>query len=252
MQPAELATPLIEMAVRAGRLAQKARQRLVKDLKPDGSVVTNGDREVEQFIRLELDRLTPGMPVWGEEFGFAQDTGDGVWLVDPVDGTTNYSVGSPLWGVSIGFVRNARIEIGIVALPDLDEVYLGVRGEGVTLNGSPLTPIVPGRVQPHEMVGYCESVSRLNLKVPGKQRCSGAFVVEGAWVATQRFRGIVGIREHLYDVAPCMLMGMELGADVRYVDGTPIEIEPLLAGDRIGRPWMIFPQESGFTTSSSG
>jgi myo-inositol-1(or 4)-monophosphatase len=250
MHPADLAEPLVEMAVRAGRLAQKARQRLVKDLKPDGSVVTNGDREVEQFIRLEIDRLTPGMPVWGEEFGFAVDGGEGVWLVDPVDGTTNYSVGSPLWGVSIGFVMAGAIEIGVVALPDLDEIYLATRGGGVTLNGVPLSPILAGKVMRHELVGYCESVSRLNLKVPGKQRCSGAFVVEGAWVATQRFRGIVGIREHLYDVAPCILMGTELGAEVRYVDGAPLDLEPLLAGDRIGRPWMIFPADSGFTTSS--
>ena len=250
MHPADLAEPLVEMVVRAGRLAQKARQRLVKDLKPDGSVVTNGDREVEQFIRLEIDRLTPGMPVWGEEFGFAVDRGEGVWLVDPVDGTTNYSVGSPLWGVSIGFVMAGAIEIGVVALPDLDEVYLATRGGGVTLNGAPLSAIVEGKVMRHELVGYCESVSRLNLKVPGKQRCSGAFVVEGAWVATQRFRGIVGIREHLYDVAPCILMGTELGADVRYVDGSPLDLEPLLAGDRIGRPWMIFPAGSGFTTFS--
>lgn len=252
MHPADFASPLVDMAVRAGRLAQKARQRLVTELKPDGSVVTNGDREVELFIREELAQVTPGMPVWGEELGFETDQGNGIWLVDPVDGTTNYSVGSPLWGVSIGFVQSGVIEIGAVALPDLGEVYLAVRGHGVTLNGEPLAPIAAGSVKKHELVGYCESVSRLNLKVPGRQRCSGAFVVEGAWVATQRFRGMVGIREHLYDVAPCMLMGRELGADVRYVDGSPMEIAPLLSGQRIKCPWMIFPSNSGFKTSSSG
>jgi len=243
---AELAAPLAELAVRAGRLAQHSRRSMVRELKPDGSVVTNGDRDTEVFIRGELERLTPGLPVWGEEFGYAADAGEGVWLVDPIDGTSNYAVGSPLWGVSIGLVKGDQIELGVVALPDLDEVYLAMRGGGVCLNGEFLPPIPSGMVQKHQLVGYCESVSRLNLGVPGRQRCSGAFVVEGAWVATQRFRGMVGIREHLYDVAPCALMGLELGGDVRYVDGTPFDIVPLKEGGRIERPWIIFPSDTGF------
>lgn len=244
-----LAAPLAELAVRAGRLAQQARRQMQLDLKPDGSVVTNGDRDTEVFIRGELARLTPNLPVWGEEFGYAEDTGNGVWLVDPIDGTSNYAVGSPLWGVSIGLVVEDQIELGVVALPDLQEVYLAVRGGGVTLNGEFLPPIPPGPVERHHLVGYCESVSKLNLGVPGRQRCSGAFVVEGAWVATQRFRGMVGVREHLYDVAPCALMGEELGADVRYVDGTPFEVQSLKAGGRIDKPWVIFPADSGFVGS---
>jgi myo-inositol-1(or 4)-monophosphatase len=193
-----------------------------------------------------LAKLTPGVPVWGEEFGRETETANGLWLVDPIDGTTNYSLGSPLWGVSIALCRGESLELGCVALPDLEEVFLAVRGQGVSLNGSALEPVKPGPVSPHQLVGYCESVSKTGIKVPGKQRCSGAFVVEAAWVATQRFRGMIGIRECLYDVAACVLIGQELGCDVRYVDGGPFEITPLKAGDRIGRPWVIFPRDSGY------
>lgn len=244
--PADLAQPIAELSAHAGRLARQVRQRLEKEFKPDGSVVTNGDRETETFIRKELERIAPGVPVWGEEFGRDEETDDGLWLVDPVDGTTNYALGSPLWGVSIALARGDSIVLGCVALPDLEEVYVAVKGGGVLLNGERLDPVPAGPVKRHHLVGYCESVAKLNLDVPGRQRCSGAFVVEAAWVATQRFRGMVGIRECLYDVASCVLMGQELGCDVRYVDGAPLDLAPLKAGDRIGRPWMIFPAGSGF------
>jgi fructose-1,6-bisphosphatase/inositol monophosphatase family enzyme len=77
-------------------------------------------------------------------------------------------------------------------------------------------------------------------------RCTGAFVVEGAFVLQQRFRGLVGLREKLYDVAPCVLMALELGADVRYADGSPFLLEELKTDVHITEPWLIFPADSGF------
>ncbi len=217
-----------------------------RSFKPDGSVVTNGDREVETFLRSELPRIIPDATIWGEEYGFDEEGPGGLWVVDPVDGTSNYAVGSPLWGVSIGLVRGDQIVAGVVALPDLNEVYVVSLGGGVTVNDRPLPPIPAGPVLKHELVGYCESVSRFGYAIPGRQRCSGAFVVEGAWVATQRFRGIVGVREKLYDVAPCILMGQELGGDVRYTDGTPLDMAELKKGGKIQKPWVIFPADTGF------
>ena len=236
---------LAQITADAGRLGRLARTRMSKELKPDGSVVTNGDREVETFLRLRLPALHDA-PIWGEEFGYAEPSVEGQWLLDPVDGTSNYALGSPLWGVSVALAREGKIVAGCVALPDLEEVFVAGVGAGVQLNGRHLDRIPAGAIERHDLVGYCESVARLGLNVPGRQRCTGAFVVEGTWVMTQRFRGMLGVRERLYDVAACILMGQELGADIRYADGTELDIPALQAHVKIEKPWAIFPSGSGF------
>lgn len=241
-----LISPLGDLAVQAGQIACEARTRMTREEKPDGSVVTNADREVETYLRDVLPSFIKGTEVWGEEFGFSDPGENGLWLVDPVDGTTNFAHGSPLWGVSVGLWQNGKIVLGALILPDLNELYLSALGHGVTCNGQALAPIPSGEVLRRETVGYSESVMRLGIKIPGRMRCSGAFVVEGAWVMQQRYRGMVGVREQLYDVAPCLLFAEELGAEVRYLDGSSFDLEPLLAPVKIEKPWIIFPQGSGF------
>ena len=245
MPPAELLPELAEIVLQAGKIAQEKRLELKTQLKPDGSILTNADQAVEEFLRERLTHLIPGSTVWGEEFGHENEGAGGQWLVDPVDGTSNFSFGSPLWGVSVGLMSDAQIDLGAVFLPDLDELYLSARGGGVTCNGKPLPPIPPGPVQRHELVSYNDQVLSKYSDLPGKMRHAGAFVIDGCFVAQQRYRGLIGIRERLYDIAACVLFGLELGADVRYADGTPIDFVALQANVKIRQPWIIFPKESG-------
>ena len=241
-------TSELEAAARkAGKIAQDARRVLSRELKPDGSIVTNGDRVVEEFLRVELPKIVDA-PIWGEEFGYAEESPDGVWAVDPVDGTTNYAFGSPLWGVSIALVKGDEAVLGAVFLPDLDEMYLASLGGGAFCNGNRLAPIPKGSVEKFETVSYNDNVLQRcpGEKLPGKMRCSGAFVVDGAFVAQQRYRGLIGVREKLYDMAACVCICRELGADVRYLDGDVLSIGALRENKAISKPWVIFPSESRF------
>lgn len=241
--PDSLLAELERIVREAGRIAQNARSHFVRELKPDGSVVTNGDREVETFLRGALKPLVPGASIWGEEFGMDPVSDAGVWAIDPVDGTTNYSFGSPIWGVTVGLVQDGQIELGAVLLPDLEELYSARRGGGARCNGEPLPPIPPGPILSHEIVGYCDTLMRRfpGRKWPGKMRCSGAFVVEAMFTARQRYRGMIGIREKLYDVAGSLCIAAEAGAEIRYADGSPFAVGPLMADVPIGEPWLIFP-----------
>lgn len=244
----ELLRELEAIALEAGNIAQKARENLGRELKPDGSVVTRGDRLTEEFLREKLPQLIQGTTVWGEEYGHAEEGPNGLWAVDPVDGTTNYAFGSPLWGTTIGLVRGPSVELGVVRLPDLDETYSAALGQGATLNGKRLAPIPPGPIAKYEMVSYSETALKKypGAKWPGKWRCSGSFVVEASWVATQRYRGMVGIREQLYDIAGSYTLNLELGADIRYANGRAFSIEELKGGMQIDEAWLIFPGHSGF------
>lgn len=234
------------LATEAGALAQAERGRLVRELKPDGSIVTNGDRTVETLLRERLPALVAETTVWGEEFGFAEAGPGGRWLVDPIDGTSNYSYGSPLWGVSIALEIGGRLTLGAVALPDLGELYLAEDGGGAFVNGEPLAPVDPGPIRPEHLTSYNEHVAARLTGVPGKQRLSGAFVIDGTFAVRGRYRALVAMREKLYDVAACVVMAREVGMDVRYVDGAPFEERALLKDEKIGRPWGILPAGSGF------
>lgn len=245
---ASLLQPLCELVFQASEIALDERPKMKRALKPDGSVVTSADVAIEEFLRPKLAELKPGSTIWGEELGHAFDEGNGVWLIDPIDGTTNYSFGSPLWGISVAFAHSGELELGAVMLPDLNEIYLVARGMGATVNGEPLPSIPEGEIRQEELVGACDHVTAIIRRdlIPGKLRCSGAFVVEGAFVACQRMRGLIGIREKLYDVAPCILMANELGAEVRYADGSPLIVADHFDDQKFGKPWIIFPRNSGF------
>lgn len=217
------------------------------ELKPDGSLVTNVDKAVELHLREALTKLVPGSEVWGEEFGHPEAAKDELWLIDPVDGTSNFAYGSPIWGISVALTTPDRIELGAIALPELDETFLAATGCGATVNGDAIPAIKPGKVQPYELVSYNETVIKAHpgVKMPGKMRCSGAAVVDATFAAMQRYRGFIGMNECLYDDAAGMLIAQECGADVRLADGNPIPIRELRNGGKLPA-WLIFPKDSGF------
>jgi myo-inositol-1(or 4)-monophosphatase len=217
-----------------------------RELKDDGSIVTAADRAVENYLREELPRLVPGTTVAGEEYGYTEAGPNGLWVVDPVDGTTNFSFGSPIWAVSIGLLQKNIPTMGAAYAPSLNEIYLAERGHGAFLNGKLLPPLRPGGIRPEEMVTYNENVARhVGVgRIPGKMRCAGSAVIDAAWVAAGRNRAMIGYNERLHDLAAVLVINHEVGADIRLLDGSPFEIEPLLHGEMIGKPWVIFPPNS--------
>jgi fructose-1,6-bisphosphatase/inositol monophosphatase family enzyme len=250
---AALLEPLCYVASEAAEIALSERENLIREIKPDGSIVTSADKKVELMLREELPKLIPGSAFWGEEFGHESDQGNGVWLVDPIDGTSNFSYGSPLWGVSIAYGRAGVIELGCVLIPDFNEIYLGARGVGAFLNGEPMPPIPAGPVRPEELVSFNDSVDRVMNRsaIPGKRREHGAFVIAGTFVATQRLRGLIAVKEKLYDVAACALFCQELGAEVRWADGGALDFAPYFDDRKFEKPWLIFPAGSEFVYPAS-
>lgn len=243
-----LLAELTQIAESAAALAlNMTKEAMQVELKPDGSLVTNVDKAVELYLREALTKLVPGSEVWGEEFGHPEAIKDELWLIDPVDGTSNFTFGSPIWGISIALTTPDEIELGVVVLPELKELYAAAKGKGATVNGKAIPEIKPGPIQPYELVSYNETVAKAHpgTQMPGKMRCSGAAVVDATFTATQRFRGFIGMNECLYDDAAGMLIAQECGADVRLADGKPIPIRELRNGGKLPA-WLIFPKDSGF------
>jgi myo-inositol-1(or 4)-monophosphatase len=230
-------------------MAKAAQAGTTREIKPDGSIVTPADRDVEEFLRVELERILPGAGIYGEEMEASDETDRGLWCIDPIDGTSNYAFGSPIWGVSVGLVRGDKAVLCLVYLPVLDELYTAFDGGGAYLNGERLPPIPAGNIKPEELLSCPDRILRMypNQDFPGKIRHSGAFVADGVFTAAQRVRGLIGVREKLYDVAACLCIAHEVGADVRYADGSPLDIEPLKKPwTRFEKAWVVLPKDSGF------
>lgn len=101
-------------------------------------VVTRADKESEAFLIQEIGRAFPEHAVLGEESGEHAGTADWRWVIDPLDGTNNYSQGLPVFTVSVGLQYRQETVLGVVYAPFLKELYTAVRGQGAFLNGKPI------------------------------------------------------------------------------------------------------------------
>ena len=100
--------------------------------------VSEADIRAEETVREHLARYAPDYGFLGEEGGEQGAAGAELgWLVDPLDGTTNFLWGAPFWGVSIGLARGDEVLAGVIYLPMLDELLWAEKGGGAFLNGKP-------------------------------------------------------------------------------------------------------------------
>ena len=104
-------------------------RRIRVERKPDGSIVTEVDRDVEAALREHLGRVRPGDAVLGEEFG-GPAVGERRWVIDPLDGTSRYVRGGRGWGVIVALVRDGDVAVGVMTQPARGRRWSAVRGRG--------------------------------------------------------------------------------------------------------------------------
>ena len=128
------------IAAEAAALAARMREEGggAARLKGAQDFVTDADGATERFIRDRLARDFPGEAVLGEEMGGAADGAGPLWVIDPIDGTSNFARGGDRWCVSIGLVIGGRAVAGAIARHAPAEVFAAAEGCGATLNGAPI------------------------------------------------------------------------------------------------------------------
>lgn len=130
-----------ELIVEAAALAQRfyeSQESLTVRSKGTQDVVSEADTEVEKLIREAIEARFPDDAFFGEEFGHNAVDAEDIWIVDPIDGTQPFLKELSSWCVSIGFAHQNVLELGFVAAPARDEVFVGRVGHGATLNGRPI------------------------------------------------------------------------------------------------------------------
>ncbi|WP_170394441.1 inositol monophosphatase family protein [Ruegeria arenilitoris] len=131
----------IEVCEEAGAIAEEYfadRGNLVVDQKGAQDWVSEADKNVETFIRKRIAEAWPNDGIFGEEHGATVGKSGFDWVIDPIDGTTNFVNGIPAWTIVLAGVTEGHTEIGVIRDPNVDETFVAMRGEGATLNGSPM------------------------------------------------------------------------------------------------------------------
>ncbi len=193
----------------------------------ESDVVTIADKEAEQAIIQAIKSCYPGHSILSEESGeaMAGDSHDAEvkWIIDPLDGTTNFSQGLPIFSVSIGIQIDGEDAIGVVFAPALNEMFHAVRGCGAFLNGKPIRcsgktrldrAVVATGFPVDKAVNEDNNllqVSRIMPAVRGLRRL-GSAALDLSYVAAGFLDGYWEMNLHEWDVAAGRLIATEAGA----------------------------------------
>ena len=226
----------LESARIAGRIQSDhlARPLEVK-LKGVANLVTDVDLECERAIIERIQDQFPYHSFLAEEGGETRPGSDHLWIIDPLDGTTNYAHGYTRFCVSVGLAVNGRVEVGAVYNPVADEMFHAVREMGAWLNGDFIEVSQTGRV---EDALICTGFSydrgkrlgrdlELYLKMlPAAQslRRSGCAALDLCDVAAGRFDGFWELNLNAWDVAAASLVIEQAGGKWSGIDGKPTDL----------------------------
>lgn len=220
-------------------------QNLQVSVKGPGDFVSSADRNAEKIIRVELEKARPGFSFLMEEGGVIEgrDTAHR-WIIDPLDGTTNFLHGIPMFAISIALEREGQIVAGVVYNPAMDELYTAERGGGAYMNDRRLrvaarkdmADCVVATGIPH--LGrrghsvHLEQQRRIMLQVAGVRRM-GAAALDLAFVAAGRFDGFWESGLSAWDMAAGIILVREAGGFVSDLasGGTMLESGDIAAGN---------------------
>ncbi|MCJ7661772.1 MAG: hypothetical protein MUO67_21715, partial [Anaerolineales bacterium] len=138
---------------------------LKTNLKPDQSVVTEADLAADELISKAIQEQYPGEVLLSEETRTRYPIGTNlthppVWIIDPLDGTTNFSLGLHFWGISIARLVEGRPETAVLYFPIIEELYTAERGRGASLNDEPIHIQPPRMEYPLPFFACCSRTFR--------------------------------------------------------------------------------------------
>jgi len=192
-------------------------------LKPNNEILTKCDLQSEEIILGEIKRNFPLDGIISEERGAIKGVSDLTWILDPIDGTTNFTFHNPLWCISLALAKGDELILGLIYAPFIDELFMAVKGDGAKLNGRPIkvSDLKDGKV----LNTYCHGREikdiKKALKYCAKQKTSykdcrqmGSAAIELAYVAAGRVESFVAPGDKLWDVAAGVLLVKEAGGQV--------------------------------------
>jgi len=246
--PDTSASEAVELLALAERVAKAAGDMLLAgagDLRVEVTTKSSGtdmvsemDKASEALIVEGILAARPDDAILGEETGARSGSSGVRWIIDPLDGTTNYLYRHPIWAASMGVEVDGAVVAGVVAAPGLQETFTAARGKGAWLNGDPIA-VSGGSDLAAALVGtgfgYVAGRRALQAAVlphllPAVRdiRRNGVASLDLCWVACGRLDGYFEAGGQPWDVAAGLLIATEAGAVASGLDGGPVAPESMM------------------------
>ncbi|MBI4430291.1 MAG: inositol monophosphatase [Candidatus Omnitrophica bacterium] len=238
-KPPKPSAVLKECLLEAGALIKRASAKEKRiDYKGRLSLVTETDKKSEKLIVGKILKAFPGHGILAEESGGRRPASPHRWIIDPLDGTTNFAHGFPVYCVTIAYEEHGKIMAGGVLDPTRDELFFAERGAGATLNGKPIsvskTPALSASLlctgYPYDRCDLRRAKYYIGFKESFITRChdvrrTGSAALDLCYVASGRFDGFWEYHLNPWDVAAAYLIIEEAGGKVTGYLGEPYRID---------------------------
>ena len=238
-QPYSPLSIALELSREAGAKLLERRDSAEAVEKDDGTLVTQADIESDRYICNQIRTEFPEDTVLSEELNtVVSGTSRVVWVIDPLDGTTNYIRGLPLWGVSIARLVDGQPDLGVIYFPMLNELYHATRGGGAFQNQKQIS-VSDQEIMENNYLFSCSShaLYRHEVRTKCKIRVLGSAAYGLCLIAHGNILAGMEADPKIWDLAAAWLLVEESGGFVHTLDG--VNPFPLAAGrDYAG---MSFP-----------
>ncbi len=222
-----------EAALTAGKyLLDSVGKKTEIEYKGEIDLVTAHDRESQKIIYKIIMEHFPGHSILGEEDLDEKKDSEMLWVIDPIDGTTNFSRSLPAFCVSIAFMEKGVAQVGVVYVPMLDEMFWAVKGEGAFLNekrihvsketnlGKSLLATGFPYDRRESEINNVEHFNKFIVRALGIRRM-GSAAIDLCYTAAGRFDGFWELKLKPWDTAAAYLIVEEAGGKVSNFSGTP-------------------------------
>ena len=215
-------------------LFKKVSKRQIKDFgnisasnKSDGSLITSCDLWSDKTIVDGLAAIAPDEGVLSEEGGKLVPSTKAYWVVDPLDGTTNFAAGIPYWSISVARFVDGKPQSSFLIIPTLKKKFVSIKGKGVWLNNQKIDPSRNNHQS--ECVSLCSRSIKIlqknpNSIFPGKIRLLGVSSLNLTSVAMGQTFGAIESTPKIWDIAAAWLLLEELNCSIEWLETDPLNL----------------------------
>lgn len=217
-----------------------------RNIKGDGSFVTEADLACQHAIQKQLEELYPEHVFLAEEMTEEEqadliNSEKPIWCLDPLDGTSNFAAGIPYFSVSLCLIHKGEVQLAIVYDPTRDECFSAQHGHGAFLNQQPLS--MPVHSLPLKQCTALIDFKRLDCRLKTKlinnppyasQRSFGSVALDWCWLAAGRVHVYLHGRSNIWDYAGGEFIFREAGGDSCSLDGNAVFVKASIARSSVG------------------
>ena len=246
---------MLETAIKAAKnagvvLKKYFETNLQREIKDDGSIVTIADKETEKIIIQTISEVYPDHAFLGEEGGEQNQGSEFIWVIDPIDGTTNFVNGIPLFAISIALLKNDEHVVSVIYNPITDTIFVAEKGKGAYCNGRRFS--VSSQDAKTGMITIGTSSGAKDKELVRKLfyhahdyiksvRYLGSAVIELGYLARGGTEGFINVGTKKWDYAAGTLIVLEAKGIITNFDGNPWQLDQnyFIASNKIIHPELL-------------